>query len=334
MDLAPELNVKEPDTTNTNVNDTDNSEPNNVNQEINNNNNNDNTINNNNLNDNNNNNNNITSDNTIESINTQSKPNEQVNQNSNKVIKRKTVNKRNMTEIQMLDVNDKFSITEEAKNLFPHINLAQLLSISPALRKELELGCKPKTERIVCSFTFPNIPIIIGEIEGKYLRILYDTGANVNVITTNGLNKLSNQNIVEKSEEQTITIANGTSVSTKLSTTLMINVNNYCTFKEDFYIIDYVNPYFDVIFGRGIQKKYRLFIDPDDDCIYQKNKKGAKMITEIIPNNEINDVSLVNTVVVSNYKHYPKPKKKKWSINPIVITEEEKKDFSPQFKIY
>jgi len=112
-----------------------------------------------------------------------------------------------------------------------------LLSISPALRKELELGCKSKTERIICSFTNPNIPIIIGEIEGKYLIILYDTGANVNVITTNGLSKLSKQNIVEKDEKQTITIANGTSVSTKLSTTLMINVNNSCILKKTFTLL-------------------------------------------------------------------------------------------------
>jgi len=80
-----------------------------------------------------------------------------------------------------------------------------------------------------------------------------------------------------------------------------------------------------MIFGRGIQKKYRLFIDPDDDCIYQKNKKGAKKITEIIPNNETNDTSLVNTVVISNYKYFSKPEKKNWLINSLVVIQDEKK---------
>ena len=97
MDLAPESNVKELNTTNNNAIDTNDLESNNTNQEnLNNNNNNNNTMNNNNLNNNNNNDNttdnNIPSDNTNESTNTQGKPNEQTNQNSNKVIKRKTIN--------------------------------------------------------------------------------------------------------------------------------------------------------------------------------------------------------------------------------------------------
>ena len=216
------------------------------------------------------------------------------------IIKRKIVNKKNMTDIQMINSKDRFSITKEAQNLFPHINLAQLLSASPSLRKELELGCKPKTEKVVCSFTSSNVPLIIGEIEGKYLRILYDTGANINVITTSGLNKLINPEIKENNEEQSITIANGTTVSTKFFVTLRININNTCTLIEDFYIIDYENPYFDIIFGRGIQKKYRLFIDPDDDCVYQKTKKGPKKITEIVTNNDIsNSTPIMNTIIIT-----------------------------------
>ena len=45
--------------------------------------------------------------------------------------------KKKMTEIQMLDPEDKFSIVKEANNLFPKISLSQLLSTSPSLRKEL-----------------------------------------------------------------------------------------------------------------------------------------------------------------------------------------------------
>ena len=44
---------------------------------------------------------------------------------------------------------------------------------------------------------------------------------------------------------------------------------------EKFYIIDNTNPFFNIILGRGIQK-YRLYIDPDDNCLYQKTKKGIK----------------------------------------------------------
>ena len=120
-----------------------------------------------------------------------------------------------MTEIEMINPNEKFSITEEARNLYPRINLSQLLSASPSLRKELEMGCKPRVEQIICSVTSTNIPISIGEIEGKYLKILYDTGANINIITLNALNKLDNVDIEESEEEQTITIVTKISTSVK-----------------------------------------------------------------------------------------------------------------------
>jgi len=206
--------------------------------------------------------------------------------------------KKKMTEIQMLDPEDKFSIVKEANNLFPKISLSQLLSASPSLRKELEHRCKSRVNKILCSLSNINIPLIIGEIEGKPLKILYDTGANVNIITTEGLNKLVNKEIEEDKNEQNITFANGTTVPTKFFVTLKININNSCTVREKFFIINQNNPYFDIIFGRSIQKKYRLLIDPDDDHIYQKTKKGLKKITNIIIDTEKNNTPLMNTIFI------------------------------------
>ncbi|ORX63738.1 hypothetical protein BCR32DRAFT_251448 [Anaeromyces robustus] len=90
----------------------------------------------------------------------------------------KTITKRNMTEIQMLNKDQKFSITDEAQNLYPKINLSQLLAVSPSIRKELEQGLKPRVERIICSLAHTNIPIIIGESHNISLKVLFDTGAN------------------------------------------------------------------------------------------------------------------------------------------------------------
>jgi len=53
-------------------------------------------------------------------------------------INKNSKTKRNMTEIQMLNKDQKFSITDEAQNLYPKINLSQLLAESPTIRKELE----------------------------------------------------------------------------------------------------------------------------------------------------------------------------------------------------
>ena len=127
--------------------------------------------------------------------------------------------------------------------------------------------------------------------------MLFDTGANVNIITTKGIQKLNNIKIKECEELETITIADGTTLSTEIYVNLKISVNNNLSIKERFFIIDYDNPYFDIILGRSIQKKYRLYIDPDDDSLYQKTKKGPKHITQVCTNTS-NNAPLRNTLVI------------------------------------
>jgi len=117
----------------------------------------------------------------------------------------KQTRKRNMTDIQMLEPGNKLSIIKEANNLFPKISLIQLLSISPTLRKELGQGCKPKIDNVLCSLYNIPIPIFIGKTKEVFLKILYDTGANVNVITTGCLNKFNDVKIEEDIIEQNIT---------------------------------------------------------------------------------------------------------------------------------
>ena len=230
------------------------------------------------------------------SSNNDHKENKKSNNSSNKP---KQVTKKNMTEINMLDHDDKFSITKAANNIYPQITLAQLLSVSPSLRKELEQGCKPKVEKVMCSINDADVPLIIGEIEGKHFKMLYDSGANINIITTNALSKLDNPEIME-CDELNITIANGDMLQTNTITKLRININNSCTIIEDFYILDFDNPYFEMIIGRRVQKKYRFYIDPDDDCIYQKTKKGPKKITRIFLDSENRiQIPLMNAIIVS-----------------------------------
>jgi len=224
--------------------------------------------------------------------------------NKDKENKIKTVMKKNMTEIQMIEHEDKFNIIKEFNKIYPQITLAQLLSASPSLRKELEQGCKPKTERILCSLTTSDVPLIIGEIDGKYFKILYDTGANVNVITIDGFNKLINKNIQENDIEYNILLTNSVLLPTKLFTNLKININNSCTINEKFFIIDEKNPCFEIIFSRDLIKKYRFILDPDDDCIYQKTKNGLKKITNTTTttnndNDNTNAIPLLNSIIVS-----------------------------------
>ena len=79
---------------------------------------------------------------------------------------------------------------------------------------------------------------------------------------------------------------------------MKININDTYNIYEKFYIINQDNPYFDIIFG-SIQKKYRLLIDPDDDFIYQKTRKGLKKIIQIINLNDTNNIPLMNAIYVS-----------------------------------
>jgi len=212
--------------------------------------------------------------------------------------KPKNITKRNMTEIQLLEKDQKFNILSETKNLYPKISLAQLLSASPALRKELEQGLKPRVEKIICSINSMSIPIIIGECKNIPLKILFDTGANINIITQESFNKLKSKTRYKNDKEVEIKLADSTIIHSNYHTTLRIKINDNLVIYDTFYIIDYTNSYYDIIIGRSIQKKYRLFIDPDDDAIYQKNDDNKCLkITEII-NNKI-DTPLLNAIILS-----------------------------------
>lgn len=210
----------------------------------------------------------------------------------------KVITKRNMTNIQLLDKEQKFNIREEVQNLFPKISLSQLLAASPSIRKELEQGLKPRVERIICSLSNINIPIIIGESYNVPLKVLFDTGANINIITQESFNKLKSKNINKTENEIEIKLADNTVVSTNYYTNLKIKINDKLVIYDKFYIIDHTNPYYDIIIGRSIQKKYRLFIDPDDDSIYKKNDDNSlTKIAEIINNS--NGTPLINAVIIS-----------------------------------
>ncbi len=115
-------------------------------------------------------------------------------------------------------------------------------------------------------------------MEGKHLKILYDTGANINIITTNGLNKLLDAEINESQEEQSITIANGTSVSTKLFTNLKININNSCTLIEKFYIINQTNPYFDIILEGEFKRNTDFLLTQMTIAFIKRQKKSPKRL--------------------------------------------------------
>jgi len=160
-----------------------------------------------------------------------------------------------MTEIQLLEKDQKFNIVSEVQNLFPKISLSQLLAASPSIRKELEQGLKPRVERIICSLTNINIPIIIGECCNVPLKVLFDTGANINVITKNSFNKLKNRKIYKTDNEIEIKLADSAIIRTNYYTTLKIKLSDDLIINEEFHIIDYNHSYYDTIIGRSIQKK-------------------------------------------------------------------------------
>ncbi|ORX86083.1 hypothetical protein BCR32DRAFT_241342 [Anaeromyces robustus] len=116
-----------------------------------------------------------------ESKNENENENEINNEENKENLKR--ITRRNMTEIKLLEKDQKFNILNETKNLCPKINLAQLLAASPALRKELEQSLKLRVEKITCSVASTSIPIIIGKSYNTPLKVLFDTGVNINIIT-------------------------------------------------------------------------------------------------------------------------------------------------------
>ncbi|OMJ23116.1 hypothetical protein AYI69_g5110, partial [Smittium culicis] len=119
---------------------------------------------------------------------------------------------RRRKEIKLSETTDKYSIKDDLEKLLPNINMAQLLNVSPVVRKELVDLFKKIEAKEVNSiererFSVTNCKALV-EIFGSHYLTIMDTGAACSIITTGLLEELGLE--ADSNPSQIIVTADGT----------------------------------------------------------------------------------------------------------------------------
>jgi len=216
--------------------------------------------------------------------------------------------------ISMLKNNKEYSLFEALNNTNAGISFAQLLSISPSLRKICMKGLKLNSDDIRQLKMMQNLPIkdeeetssedttdesipeeeqphklysikekvdiatVIGFVDKTPTKVLIDTGSGVNVIKKEFYNKISDKHKIIHTSKTSFKLASNAIAYSNSAVELNL-VFDKLKISSIFWILEDSDPAYDVILGRELQKEHRIYIDPDDDCLYKKrdNKKPLRI---------------------------------------------------------
>ena len=135
----------------------------------------------------------------------------------------------------------------------------------------------PNIEHQLKAMMDTKIVIVIGFLKDTPVRVLVDSGASINAITSSFFSKIKSNVTVVEAKKTWFKVAGTGSITSEKLVKLKVDFTDVSV-EELFWVIDDDSSSYDIIFGRGIQKKYRLLIDPDDDGLYVKTSKGLSFI--------------------------------------------------------
>ena len=144
-----------------------------------------------------------------------------------------------------------------------------------------------------------NIASVMSKIKDIPVKVLIDTGSNVNVINKSFFKKISSQNQSKKNEETFFKLASNTVIRSNSTVDLCLSFKN-TNITSKFWILDDKDSCYDIILGRTSQKEHRLYIDPDDDALYKKTDNKPICVANPVP--FLNSVESIFTISIRNYK--------------------------------
>ncbi len=216
--------------------------------------------------------------------------------------------------ILMLKDKKEYNLFEALNNTNAGISFAQLLTVSPSLRKLCMKGLKLNKDDIrqlktlqnfnidendieeifdeieyptasndikLIKITDPSIPkiykmrdntpiaTVIGFVDEIPSQVLIDTGSSVNVIKKEFYKKISNKHKVIHTSNTYFKLASDSIVSSNCAVELCVKFDKL-SINSIFWILEDSDTSYDIILGRSLQKEHRIYIDPDDDCLYKK----------------------------------------------------------------
>jgi len=147
------------------------------------------------------------------------------------------------------------------------------------------------------------IVIVTGFVHDSPVRVLVDSGASINAITKSFYKKIQSKVTTVESKETWFKVAGKGFIMSNCLVRLRVKFTNI-SIEEMFWVIDDDSSSYDIVIGRGIQKKYRLFIDPDDDGLYLKTDKGLTCIATAVEEtkgsiNEIYKITVLNDLLIN-----------------------------------
>jgi len=258
---------------------------------------------------------------------------------------KQTVNKKRFLEflkpILMMKDKKAYDLYEALVNTNAGITFAQLLAISPFLKKlcdkglkldrsvsnsintieefdeelsDLEKACvvglnsyledndvnKDTTmENHLKTMVDTKIVIVTGFVHDSPVRVLVDSRASINAITKSFYKKIQSKVTTVESKETWFKVAGKGFIMSNCLVQLKVEFTNI-SIEEMFWVIDDDSSSYDIVFGRGIQKKYRLLIDPDDDGLYLKTDKSLTCVATAMEENTNDSINIYKITVFNN----------------------------------
>jgi len=148
------------------------------------------------------------------------------------------------------------------------------------------------------SINSSHISSVIAKVDDLDVKVLIDTGSDVNVINQSFYNKISNKYKITNTNNVYFKLASNTIISSNKTVILIIKFNNI-KIRASFWILEDNDPCYGIILGRQAQRNYNLYLGPDDNLFVKKNNTYpciARTINSPSPNRKTLKISLIDNI--------------------------------------
>jgi len=201
----------------------------------------------------------------------------------------KDIRKINSVHHTNLDENDSDFLINVFKNIYTDYK-----STTPVSEKVVELNLNDLSTKRINLINKANIATVIGSIDKHVVKVLVDTGAEVNIINKPFFELNTKNHKVHILERNYFKVPGKNMTSTNQVINLSLKFENL-VINAPFYILDDDDPSYDIIIGRQVHKDYRLFVYPDDDALYMKTDTNPVLVaypTDITTSNRLFRISI------------------------------------------
>jgi len=205
--------------------------------------------------------------------------------------------KLNSEDIRDIKTIKNFDIEDE--DIFP-LSSSISKELNEVYNNDIEFEDLPSNNKVYINTINKNkIKAVQGQIEDINVKVLVDSGSDVNAINEAFYNKISDKYNYKVQNDTYFKMANNTVSTSNRVVDLTIKFGNV-KIRSYFWILKDDDPCYDLILGRQSQRDYKLYLDPDDDGLYVKKNTIDPCIAKAIPSEgfqrKILKISLIDNI--------------------------------------